>query len=195
VSGHLWFNRGAGDGCVGRRERDAEFRRIRLKKLAGRIQELTAKDSDLLQKSLEILAVRREAAVGLHRMCAALVNDLNPLLPQQEVILDPLEFSEADFRDASANWIQINIRGRILRISFQATEELTSTEDFRVPYCLEGVVRGFHQQRLEKDLIEEQLLFYTVEKDQRMWRYFDPRTYRSGPFNEEHLFSLLDQMI
>ncbi len=39
------------------------------------------------------------------------------------------------------------------------------------------------------------LLFYTVEKDRRMWRYFDPRTYRSGPFDREYLLSLLEQVL
>ena len=55
-----------------------------------------------------------------------------------------------------------------------------STEDFRVPYTLEGSVRAFNQDLLNKDLIEEQLVFYTIEKTRSLWRFFDPRTYRSG---------------
>jgi len=44
-------------------------------------------------------------------------------------------------------------------------------------------------------LIEEQLLFYTLEKDRKMWRFFDARTYRSGPFDQEYLASLMEQLI
>ena len=42
-------------------------------------------------------------------------------------------------------------------MAFRATPELVSTEDFRVPYTLEGTVRAFNQELLDKDLIEEQL--------------------------------------
>jgi len=34
---------------------------------------------------------------------------------------------------------------------------------------------------LDKDLIEEQPLFYTMERNRNMWRYFETRTYHSGP--------------
>jgi len=44
-------------------------------------------------------------------------------------------------------------------------------------------------------LIEEQLFFFTLEKHRRMWRFFDPRTYRSGPFDQEYLVSLMEQLI
>jgi len=44
-------------------------------------------------------------------------------------------------------------------------------------------------------IIEEQLVFYTVEKDRRMWRYFDPRTYRSGTLDQEYLVSVMEQLI
>ncbi len=142
-----------------------------------------------------MMAVRRAAAVELYRTCAAVTGDLNRLLPRQDVILDPQEFSEGGFQEDSTNLVQINVRGRILQAAYTATGELVSTEDFRIPYCLEGSIRGFNQQLLEKDLIEEQLIFYTVEKDRRMWRYFDPRTYHSGPFDQEYLLSLLEQVI
>ena len=52
---------------------------------------------------------------------------------------------------------------------------------FRIPYILEGSVRAFNQEMLDKDLIEEQPLFYTMERNRNMWRYFETRTYRSGP--------------
>jgi hypothetical protein len=76
-----------------------------------------------------------------------------------------------------------------------ATAELVSTEEFRIPYTLAGSVRAFNQELLDKDLIEEQLIFFTLEKHRRMWRFFDPRTYRSGPFDQEYLVSLMEQLI
>lgn len=175
--------------------KNAEVREVRLQRLARKIQELAGKDSDLARQTMEMMAVRRKAAVDLYRTCALVTNDLNGLLPRTEVILDPPEFSEGGFLEDSTNLLQINVRGRLLQISYSATGEMFSTEDFRIPYILEGAVRGFNQQLLEKDLIEEQLLFYTVEKEGRMWRYFDPRTYRSGPFDEEYLLGLLDQVL
>ena len=59
--------------------------------------------------------------------------------------LDPRVFGEEHFRDDITNLIQINVRGRILQVAFRATPDLISTEDFRVPYTLEGTVRAVHE--------------------------------------------------
>jgi hypothetical protein len=34
-----------------------------------------------------------------------------------------------------------------------------------------------------------------VEKQKRMWRFFDARTYRSGPMDQEYLIGLMEQLI
>ena len=91
--------------------------------------------------------------------------------------------------------MQIQVRGRILQIAFTATPGLTSTEEFRIPYILEGSVRAFNQQLLDKHLMEEQLLFYTLEGRGAMWRYFDTRNYRSGHFDREYLMTLMEEVI
>jgi hypothetical protein len=91
--------------------------------------------------------------------------------------------------------IQINVRGRILQVEFKTTVELVSTEDFRIPYTVEGHIRAFNQELLDKHIIEEQLIFYTLEKERNMWRFFDARTYRSGPFDQSYLISLMEQLI
>jgi len=139
--------------------------------------------------------LRRMAAVELHSICADFVAALNRLLSQSEVLLDPPSFSEDAFREQGVNLIQISVRGRILQVGFAATSDWVSTEDFRVPYTLEGSVRAFNQALLEKDLIEEQLLFYTLEKQKKLWRFFDGRTYRSGPFDREYLIGLMEQLL
>jgi hypothetical protein len=120
---------------------------------------------------------------------------LNRLLAREAVALDPPDFSEGAFHEGTRNLIQINVRGRILQIEFGGTEELVSTEEFRIPYTMDGSVRAYNQELLDKDIIEEQLLYYTLEKGRQWWRFFDPRTYRSGPFDQEYLVSLMEHLI
>ena len=172
-----------------------QAREARLKKLARAIETLAAKDELLLRHARDMSALRRSAAADLHAICAEFVNSVNRLLEHCEVQLDPRTFSEEHFSAESMHLIQINVRGRILQIGFRATPELISTEDFRVPYTLEGTVRAFNQELLDKDLIEEQLIFFTLEHHKRMWRFFDARTYRSGPFDQEYLIALMEQLL
>ena len=167
----------------------------RLKKLARNLDALARKDETIIRRTREISALRRQAAVQLHATCADFVRDLNALLEEIEIDFQPEEYHAENFHDDGINLFQMNARGRILQVRFEATPELTSTEDFRVPYILAGTVRCFNQQLLEKDLIEEQSLFYTVEKSRHLWRFFDARTYRAGPVDADYLTSLLEQLI
>jgi hypothetical protein len=167
----------------------------RLKRLAKEIEALAEKDEHLLRRTRDIAVLRRRAATELHALCAGFVNAVNHLLPRPEVELDPIDYPEESFHDDLPNLIQINIRGRILQAEFESTPDLMSTEDFRIPYIVSGAVRAFNQALLDKDLIEEQLIFYTVEKDKTMWRYFDARTYRSGNLDQEYLIGLMEQLI
>jgi len=170
-------------------------RDIRLKKLARSIEALKAKDDIVLAHARQMTALRRSAAADLYAICEDFVDSVNGLLEHPEVQLDPPGYSEESFRDDVPNLVQINVRGRILQVAFRATPELVSTEDFRVPYTLEGTVRAFNQELLDKDLIEEQLIFFTLEHHKRMWRFFDARTYRSGPFDQEYLIGLMEQLL
>jgi hypothetical protein len=174
-------------------EKDA--RAARLKRLAESIDTLADKDELSVRHAREIRAVRRAASAELYGICSTFVTAVNALLSRGEVVLDPPDYTDGAFQEESGNLIQMNVRGRILQVEFEATVELLSTEDFRVPYTLEGFVRAFNQELLDKDLIEEQLIFYTWEKQKKMWRFFDPRTYRSGPFDEEYLIALMEQLI
>ncbi|HVN07003.1 MAG TPA: hypothetical protein VMT86_21445 [Bryobacteraceae bacterium] len=170
-------------------------RHERLKKLARSLDALARKDETIIRRTREISALRRQAALELHTVCADFVRDLNALLEEIEIDFQPDEYPAENFHDDGINLFQLNARGRILQIRFEATPELTSTEDFRVPYILAGTVRCFNQQLLEKDLIEEQALFYTVEKSRHLWRFFDARTYHVGPFDADYLASLLEQLV
>jgi hypothetical protein len=167
----------------------------RLRRLAQSIDALADKDAATLRHATEISALRQAAAAELYGICADFVAALNRLLSRGEIVLDPPRYADRDFREESANLIQMNIRGRILQVEFEATPELISTEDFRIPYILAGRVRAFNQELLDKDLIEEQLIFRTLEKPDHLWRFFDARTYRSGPFDREYLVSLMEQLV
>jgi hypothetical protein len=167
----------------------------RLRRLAHAIESLAEKDERIIRQARETAALRRRAAAELYEVCAGFVHALNRLLPEPLVVLDPPSFPLERFNEDALNLVQINIRGRILQVAFEATPEPLSTEDFRIPYTLGGSVRAFNQVLLDKDLIEEQLIFYTVERHQTMWRYFDARTYRSGAFDRDYLIGLMDQIV
>lgn len=173
----------------------ARLDQLRLKRLAESIDALADRDRDLLSHAREMASLRRRAAAELHSICAGFVLAVNRLLSRGEMTLDPPVFPEEAFHEDGIHLLQINSRGRILQIEFAATPELVSTEEFRIPYTIQGSVRAFNQQLLEKDLIEEQLVFYTLEKHKNMWRFFDARTYRSGPFDQDYLVSLMEQLL
>ena len=170
-------------------------RNARLERLARSIAALTEKDERRQSQILEIRGVRRRADTELHAICAEFVASLNRLLARAEVTLDPATFPEETLREEEPNLMQINVRGRVLQIEFSAAPDLVTTEEFRLPYTLKGSVRAFNQAMLDKDVIEEQLLFYTLEKEKKLWRFFDARTYRSGPFDQEYLTGLMEQLL
>lgn len=167
----------------------------RLKRLAARIDALVEKDESVIRRSREIAAQRRAAAADLHRICARFVNSLNSLATKAQVSLDPSEFGPDAFLEDGPNLLQVNARGRIIQIEFHATDVLVSTEEFRIPYILQGEVRCFNQELLDRQSVEEQLLFYCLEKAGPLWRFFDARTYRSGPFDESFLVTVMEQLV
>ncbi|MGO4882197.1 MAG: hypothetical protein ACLP59_15395 [Bryobacteraceae bacterium] len=167
----------------------------RLKKLAKNLDALARRDEAAIHRAREIGSLRRQAAVELHGICGNFVRSLNALLKEIELEFQPAEYRADSFQDDGVNLFQINARGRIMQIMFESTPELISTEDFRVPYVLSGAVHCFNQQLLEKDLVAEQLLFYTLEKSRRFWRFFDARTYRSGPLDGDYLTGLMEQLL
>jgi hypothetical protein len=180
---------------LGRLNHHEQARESRLKRLAADIDALAKKDERRLDEARSNALLRKAAAAELHAICADFVASINALLARPELNLDPPDFSEEAFSDEGVNLIQVNVRGRILQIEFEASPGLVSTEDFRIPYTLEGSVRAFNQELLDQDLVEEQLIFYTLQKPGNMWRFFDPRTYRSGPFDQDYLVALMEQLV
>ena len=167
----------------------------RLRRLAEKIDRLAEKDEQTLEYARHIRSIRVAAAEEIFRLCSSFVDAVNELVRHGEVVLDPPNYAAGDFQEDAVNLIQMNVRGRILQVEFQTTPELVSTEEFRVPYTLQGFVRGFNQELLDRNRIEEQLIFYTLEKPKAMWRYFEARTYHSGPFGLEYLIKLMEQIV
>jgi hypothetical protein len=168
----------------------------RLRKLARSIDALVDADDLVVRHAEFISSMRAAAAAQLHGVCATFARQMGALLRRAEVTLDPACYDPGLFREGGLNLFQINARGRILQIEFDAPAELISTENFRRPYILEGSVRCFSQHLLERDLIEEQLLFYCLEDSTHgMWRFFDGRTYRTGLFDQAYLVSLMEQLL
>ena len=178
-----------------RNSNNGSIRETRLKRLAGRIDDLADKDERILDHAREMAATRSASATELYAICRGFVDSINQFTTRGDVLLDPPEFPDGAFHYDAPNLLQINVRGRLLQIEFACSDDLVSTEEFRVPYTLAGAVRAFNQALLDKDLIEEQLLFFTVERHRKMWRFFDPRTYRTGPFDGEYLVSLLERLL
>lgn len=167
----------------------------RLKRLAERIEALARKDEQLLEQVKRVEQMRRQAAVELHAVCARFVAELNRLVNGSPLEFDPPEYCLDSFRAEGANLFQINIRGRILQVEFAAGEKLVATEEFRIPYILEGAVRCFNQELLDREAVEEHLLFYCLEKKRNVWRFFEPRTYHSGEFDTEYLLTMLEKLV
>lgn len=167
----------------------------RLSRLAEQIDALAGKDELAMKYAAEIAGLRREAAAELHAVCAAFVAGINGLLSKAQLDLDPPAYSPEHFREDGPNLFQINVHGRVVQILFEATAELVSTEDFRVPYVLCGAIRCFNQQLLDRDLMVEHMLFYCLEKNRQFWRFFDERTYRTGPFDSDYLVTLMESLV
>jgi len=167
----------------------------RLTQLAEEIERLGDLDQNLVDESSRVDRLRALGAAGLHAICKGFTDALNAKLSRPAVILDPSEFSPDRFSDAAPSLFQINLRGRLLQIEFEATEELQSREDFRRPYILFGAVRSFNQEFLDHNTVDEKSLYFCPEGDSGTWFFFDTRTYRTGELTQEFLVSELRQLL
>jgi len=166
-----------------------------LTRLAQHLDRLAERDEKTEEEVDRAETARRQGARALYQICAEFTQHLNSAMTRTEMQLVPTEYDASTYRENAPNLIQMSLRGRIVQIQYEATEQLVATEDFRFPYILQGAVNGFNQTLLERDLIEEQLLFYAKNgKQDFRWHYFEPRTYRTGLVNEEYLTTLLSRL-
>jgi hypothetical protein len=167
----------------------------RLKKLARHIESLAATDRERIRREREIETLRRGAAEKLHAMCLQFVEEVNTAVSSVRLEVAPPEFTGDAFHEAGPNVFQIHVSGRVIQFLFEGTEPLITTENLRTPYTLEGSVRWFNQEMLDRDEIKDQKLFYCVDRNLREWRFYDSRTHRSGSVGEDYLATLLEQLV
>jgi len=142
----------------------------------------------------EVAALRRRGAADLYAVCAEFVSSVNANLSHAVLEISPETYAPETFQDSGANLIQISSQGRVLQITFRATPQLFSTEKFRVPYVLEGEVRTYNQQMLERFEVRSLLLFFCVDEDSAVWRIFDWRRPRTAPVDRALLVELMGRL-
>jgi hypothetical protein len=167
----------------------------RITRLAKQLEGLAKKDRHLLLTTNEVAALRRAGAAELHAICADFVATVNRTLSPTALELTPPEYAPEMFRDTGANLIQVNTQGRILQIAFEATPQIFSTEKFLIPYILEGEVRAYNQEMLERTQVRSQALFFCVDRDGNRWRYFEWLSGRTGNFGRDQLVNLLERLV
>jgi hypothetical protein len=167
----------------------------RLKKLARKLDVAAEQDLVRIARELEVLNTRREAAAGLHDLCARFIARLNLLVTALRLELTPPEFVAEGLPETHTHLFQINASGRVVQFSFTATAELEATEDLRVPYTMEGSVCWFNQRMLERDDVREHRLSYCLDKGGNEWRFLDLQTHRVGEVDEDYIAGLLEALL
>ena len=168
----------------------------RLGKLAEAIETAAGRDRALLAETERISMLRRKGASDLHALCSDFADALNQRLSLPLVVLDPPGYDSLRFDDNRANLFQFNLRGRLLQIEFEATEELSSTENYRTPYILEGAIRAFNQELLDHNIVDEKTIFYCpTGPETGQWQCFDGRTHRTIPLSQEFLIAELERIV
>ena len=167
----------------------------RLGRLAQAIEAIAGQDQRLVDESARVDRHRDAGAAALYRLCREFVDQLNGRLSQPVVMLDPPEWTDTSFDEDGPNLFQISLRGRLLQLEFITTEEPYCTEEFRHRYVLRGGVRSFNQNFLDRDTVDEQLIFYCPHDSGPEWHFFDPRTYRTGHVTMEYLALEMERLL
>lgn len=179
-------------GLAGKWKRNSQDR---LGRLAQAIEAIGGRDQRLIDEAAHVDRLRDEGAASLYRVCREFVDELNSRLSQPSLILDPPEWNPENFDEDRANLLQISLRGRLLQIEFSAPEEPYSTEEFRTRYVLRGGVRSFNQNFLDRDTVDEQMIFFCPTRSGAAWHFFDPRTYRTGLVTLDYLAAELERLL
>ncbi len=168
----------------------------RLQRLAGKLDEIPAKDAVRIREAEELEQQQRGAAVELHNRCLSLVGALNGMLDHMKLQVSPETLHTDRIFGASETLIQINASGRIVQIMLRPPALAASTEHFYIPYVLEARIRWFNQDLLDRDQVPEHHLYYCIGRNgDKGWKYFDPRSRRVGPADEEYLADTLEQLL
>jgi hypothetical protein len=167
----------------------------RLTRLAAAIEALGDRDRELVEETRRVAGLRVRGAAELHELCQDFVARINEKLSTPALVFSPREFREQSFNDQGPNLFQINLRGRLLQVEFHASEELFSTDDFKLPYVLRGAVRSFNQESLNSNSMDEQMIFYCPTGDLPAWHFIDGRSYRTGRVDADYLTDCLERLL
>ena len=167
----------------------------RISRLAKLIDSDVKKDHHLRLTEAEVGNLRRTGVIQRHSNCAGYVASLNRQLSGPVVELSPPEYDGQMFRESQVNLFQVNAEGRIIQIVFKSTPTIFSTEKFKIPYILEGEVRAYNQEMLERTQIRSVGLFFCLEESGNTWRYSDWLHGGTGAFGKDQLASLLGRLV
>jgi hypothetical protein len=167
----------------------------RLGRLADAIEAIGERDRKLIEESTHVDHLRSRGAMELYGVCRSFVDRVNARLSAPAILLDPPSFVERNYNDGGPNLFQINLRGRLLQLEFEATDELYESDDFRRPYVLRGAVRSFNQDSLDNNGVDEQMIFYCPDQNTVRWYFLDGRTYRTGLLTEDYLVSEMERLL
>lgn len=172
-----------------------QTRDSRLARLAKNLDAIPAKDQLRIRKEQEIETLRQRGAMELYRLIEEFVKSLNTRVSQVSIEFTPEHYDARDVHNPAQNLFQINTAGRVVQVNFAAHEESVSTERFRTPYILDGVIRWYNQDLLDREEIREELLFLCFEKGVTTWVVYDLRRHRSCTFDDDHLVDIMEQLI
>jgi hypothetical protein len=167
--------------------------------LAREIELLSEHDRNLVEENARVERLRARGAAELYGVCRAFADSLNHKLSRPAVVLDPVAYTGDHYRDGVRPFFQINLRGRLVQVEFEATEELYGSEEFRKPHVLRGAVRSFNQDFLDHNNVDEKSIFYCADRkraaESGQWHFFDSRTYRTGELTEDFFIGELRQLL
>ena len=177
-------------------ERPPLMKRIdRINKLAQEIDTIAQRDEERILHAQQIADSRARAALDLFTICASFVNAVNEVTSRVKLDLSPLGYRPESFQDPGPNLFQINAAGRVIQLTFTANEPLTSTENFRMPYILEGAVRWFNQESLDGLRIREHQLFCTLLRGRHQWIVVDRQTNRRATLDNDYLADRFEELL
>jgi hypothetical protein len=190
-------------------DRDREFKRAtrkierrslmaqedRIARLARQIGEEVRKEHHLLLTDGEVLELRQRGAEALFAICADFAATVNRHLAPPVLELAPPDYSPEMFRNSGTNLFQLNAHGRIVQLAFESTRDRFSTEKFLIPYILEGEVRAYNQEMLERTQVRSLALFFCMEENRNGWRYYEWANGRTGVFDRDQLVGLMERIV
>ncbi|MEZ5400813.1 MAG: hypothetical protein R2729_14165 [Bryobacteraceae bacterium] len=167
----------------------------RFKKLARNLEAMERRDRARVAREQELEELRQKAALELHGICTDFASRVNKISESVKLEVSPASFSVDGFGEGQVQLIQIGVNGRMIQFTFQSTPEMESTEEIRFPYTLEGSIRWFNQEMLERDEVKDHMLYYCMDRNAWAWRWFDFQSRKLELVTDDYLADRLEELI